>query len=60
MEYRLRRWDSILQNWAMLDGCDAETIYIKTDTGNVSGTLLTEKVFITELVTEQLRNNRPR
>ena len=30
------------------DGCDAETIHIKTDTGDVKGTILTEKVFITE------------
>ena len=30
------------------DGCDAETIYTKTDTGYVKGTLLSEKVFITE------------
>ena len=31
-----------------LNGCDAGSIIIKTDTGDVSGTLLTEKVFITE------------
>ena len=31
-----------------LNGCDAQTIYVKTDTGNVTGTLLSEKVFITE------------
>lgn len=29
-------------------GCDAETIHVETDTGDVTGTLLTEKVFITE------------
>lgn len=29
-------------------GCDAETIYIETDTGSVTGFLLTDKVFITE------------
>ena len=29
-------------------GCDAENIYVKTDTGDVTGTLLTEKVFITK------------
>ena len=29
-------------------GCDAETIYVETDTGDVTGTLLTDKVFITE------------
>lgn len=31
-----------------LDGCDASEIFIETDTGNVKGTLLSEKVFITE------------
>ncbi|MBO6040438.1 MAG: DUF4097 family beta strand repeat protein [Oscillospiraceae bacterium] len=30
------------------DGCDAETIYVTTDTGEVSGTLLSDKVFLTE------------
>ena len=30
------------------DGCDAETICVETDTGDVTGTLLTEKVFITD------------
>ncbi len=30
------------------DGCDAGEIMVKTDTGNVSGTLLSEKVFITK------------
>lgn len=30
------------------DGCDAETIYVTTDTGDVSGTLLSDKVFHTE------------
>lgn len=30
------------------DGCDADTIYVKTDTGSVTGTLLSDKVFITE------------
>ena len=30
------------------NGCDAETIYAKTTTGDVRGTLLSEKVFITE------------
>ena len=28
--------------------CDAETIYVKTDTGSVTGSLLSEKVFITD------------
>ncbi len=31
-----------------LNGCDAETICIKTDTGDVSGRLLSDKVFLTE------------
>lgn len=31
-----------------LDKCDANEIFIITDTGDVSGTLLTEKVFITK------------
>ncbi len=31
-----------------LDGCDAAEIVVKTDTGNVIGTLLTDKVFIAE------------
>ena len=30
-----------------VDGCDASEIFIKTDTGDVKGTLLSEKVFIT-------------
>lgn len=31
-----------------LDGCDAAEIFIKTDTGDVRGSLLNEKVFIVE------------
>ncbi|MBQ6550452.1 MAG: DUF4097 family beta strand repeat protein [Lachnospiraceae bacterium] len=31
-----------------LDDCDAAELYITTDTGDVSGTLLTDKVFLTE------------
>ncbi len=31
-----------------LDGCDASELFIETDTGDVSGSLLTEKVFITK------------
>ncbi|MDI9470906.1 MAG: DUF4097 family beta strand repeat-containing protein [Bacillota bacterium] len=31
-----------------LNGCDAENIYIETDTGDVFGTLLSDKVFLTE------------
>ncbi|MDD4292096.1 MAG: DUF4097 family beta strand repeat-containing protein [Clostridia bacterium] len=30
----------------IFDGCDAAEIYVETDTGNVKGSLLTEKVFI--------------
>lgn len=31
-----------------LDDCDAAEIFVKTDTGNVTGSLLTDKVFITK------------
>ena len=31
----------------VLDGCDAAEIFVKTDTGDVTGTLLSEKVFVT-------------
>lgn len=34
-----------------LEGCDAAEIYITTDTGDVTGSLLTEKVFITKTST---------
>lgn len=30
------------------NGCDAETIYVRTDTGDVTGSLLSDKVFITD------------
>lgn len=30
------------------DGCDAAEIFVETDTGNVTGTLLSEKVFVAE------------
>ena len=30
------------------EACDAESIFVKTDTGSVTGTLLSEKIFITE------------
>ena len=30
------------------DGCDAETVYVTTDTGDVTGTFLSDKVFLTE------------
>ena len=32
----------------MLDGSDAAELFITTDTGDVEGSLLTEKVFIVE------------
>lgn len=34
--------------------CDAAEIYVKTDTGDVSGTLLSDKVFITETDTGRI------
>lgn len=37
-----------------LDSCDAAEIYFKTDTGNVTGSLLTEKVFITQTDTGKI------
>lgn len=30
------------------NGCDAKAIYVRTDTGNVTGTLLSDKIFITD------------
>lgn len=30
------------------DGCDADAIYVKTDTGSVMGTFLTDKEFVTD------------
>ena len=33
------------------DGCDATEIWVKTDTGDVTGKLLSEKIFITETST---------
>lgn len=38
-----------------LDGCDAAEIFIETDTGDVRGTLLSEKVFITETDTGSIK-----
>lgn len=38
-----------------LEGCDASELEIKTDTGDVSGTLLTEKVFIAHSDTGRIR-----
>jgi DUF4097 and DUF4098 domain-containing protein YvlB len=37
------------------EGCDAEEIYVKTTTGDVSGTLLSDKVFLTESDTGKIR-----
>lgn len=37
-----------------LDGCDAADIFIGTDTGDVTGTLLSEKVFLAETGTGSL------
>lgn len=34
-----------------LDGCDADEIFIETDTGDVTGSLLSDKIFITETST---------
>lgn len=34
-----------------LDGCDAEEIFVKTSTGDVTGRLRTDKVFVTETST---------
>lgn len=36
------------------DRCDAAEIYVETDTGDVKGTLLSEKVFITETSTGKI------
>ena len=38
-----------------LDKSDAAEIFIKTSTGNVTGTLLTEKVFITQTSTGNIK-----
>ncbi|MBO5998091.1 MAG: DUF4097 family beta strand repeat protein, partial [Lachnospiraceae bacterium] len=38
-----------------LNGCDAGTIYIKTDTGDVSGTLLSDKIFVTDSDTGKIK-----
>lgn len=35
----------------LFDGSDAAEIYVRTSTGSVKGTLLSEKVFITETST---------
>ena len=41
--------------YVKLDGCDASEIVIKTDTGDVTGTLLTEKVFIAHTDTGRVK-----
>ena len=38
-----------------LDGCDAERISIRTDTGDVSGTLLSDKIFLAKSDTGKVR-----
>ena len=38
-----------------LDRCDAESIYIETDTGDVSGVLLSDKLFLTETDTGKVK-----
>lgn len=35
----------------VLDGCDADELFLKTSTGDVTGTLLSEKIFITDTST---------
>ena len=37
-----------------LEGCDAAEIFIETDTGDVTGTILSEKVFIVETDTGRI------
>ena len=34
--------------YVKLNGCDAAELYVKTNTGDVIGSLLTDKVFITD------------
>ncbi len=38
-----------------LDGCDAAEIYVKTSTGDVTGTLLSEKIFVTKASTGDIK-----
>ena len=38
-----------------LDRCDAESIYIETDTGDVSGLLLSDKIFLTDTDTGKVK-----
>ena len=49
--FRLSRSTGDIQ----LDGSDAAEIFVQTDTGNVTGTLLSEKVFITQTDTGRVR-----
>lgn len=37
------------------DGCDSDEIYVKTSTGDVTGTLLSDKVFVTESDTGSIK-----
>ena len=37
------------------DGCDAAEIFIQTDTGDVEGSLLSDKIFITETSTRKIK-----
>lgn len=37
------------------EGCDAAEIYVTTDTGNVKGTLLSEKIFVTQTDTGKVK-----
>ena len=37
------------------NGCDAAEIYVKTDTGDITGSLLSEKVFITNVSTGKVK-----
>lgn len=39
----------------LLDACDAAELFIETDTGNVKGTLLSDKIFITETDTGRIK-----
>ncbi len=38
-----------------LEGCDASELWMKTDTGDITGTLLSDKVFLTETDTGRIR-----
>ncbi|MBQ8087720.1 MAG: DUF4097 family beta strand repeat protein [Clostridia bacterium] len=49
-EYHIRRATGNVR----LDGCDAENIFIETDTGDVTGTLLTDKIFLPQTDTGRI------